>query len=75
MSNPSHHKNVDYDLQEHGQRWAVCRPCGAQWSIVETNQGDDYEQVTEGDGYCDDDEYRPSPDEPDDEGPGPGESR
>ncbi len=33
---------------EHGQEWAVCNTCGAQWSL----NGADFEQVTEGDGFC-----------------------
>lgn len=33
---------------EHGREWAVCNPCGAQWAL----QGADLEQITEGDGSC-----------------------
>ena len=36
-------------VEEHGQEWAVCNTCGAQWGL----QGADLEQVTKGDGYCD----------------------
>lgn len=39
-------------VTEHGQDWLTCLDCGAQWSIVDSNFGEDYEQVTEGDGYC-----------------------
>lgn len=49
---PELHQDVDYDVREHGRRWAVCRPCGAQWAIVETGAGEGYEEITEGDGYC-----------------------
>lgn len=40
--------------EEHGQEWLTCVGCGAQWSIVDTNRGEDYEQVSEGDGSCED---------------------
>ena len=36
-------------VEEHGREWAVCNTCGAQWGL----HGADLEQVTEGDGYCD----------------------
>ena len=36
------------EVTEHGQRWLVCA-CGAQWSIVETSRGEEYEQVADGD--------------------------
>lgn len=52
MEDPSTHQDVDYHVYEHGQRWAVCCPCGAQWSVHPSNLGETYEQVTEGDGYC-----------------------
>lgn len=42
------HRNVDDTIREHGQEWAECRDCGAQWSVI----GSDFELVTEGDGYC-----------------------
>lgn len=54
MSDPIFHKDVDYEVREHGRRWAVCNTCGAQWGIHRSNEGDSYEQVTEGDGYCQD---------------------
>jgi hypothetical protein len=37
-------------VYEHGQEWAVCTTCGAQWAL----HGSDLEQVTYGDGYCED---------------------
>jgi len=40
------------DLQvdwEHGQWWVTNRYTGAQWSVVETTRGLDFEQVTQGD--------------------------
>jgi hypothetical protein len=44
-----HHLSCDF---EHGQWWSTCLDCGAQWSVVDTSDGLDFEQVTEGDGYC-----------------------
>ena len=38
--------------EEHGGNWLTCIACGAQWSIVDTSGGDDLEQVSEGDGHC-----------------------
>jgi len=35
-------------IEEHSREWAVCNTCGAQWAL----DGADLEQVTEGDGYC-----------------------
>lgn len=49
---PAYHVDVDYNVKEHDRDWAVCRRCGAQWAIHQTNLGEDYEQVTEDDGYC-----------------------
>ena len=45
---------VDY---EHGQHWITCRPCGAQWSVVDAEGGPaidgfDFEEVSDGDGSC-----------------------
>ena len=37
-------------ITEHGQEWAVCYVCGAQWGLY----GAHLDQVTDGDGYCDD---------------------
>lgn len=38
---------------EHGQWWVTCGPCGAQWSANDCEPGAfDFEQVTEGDGWC-----------------------
>lgn len=45
------HPNVRR-VTEHGQDWLTCPDCRAQWSIVDTNLGEDYEQVTDGDEYC-----------------------
>lgn len=44
---------------EHGQWWIVCY-CGAQWSVVDATGGDSvdgfgFEQVSEGDGACEED--------------------
>jgi hypothetical protein len=52
MSDPTFHQDVDYEVVEHGRHWAVCRECGAQWAIHKTSCGEGYEQVKEGDGYC-----------------------
>lgn len=38
-------------IEEHGQEWAVCNNCGAQWGL----HGADTELVSEGDGTCLDD--------------------
>lgn len=39
---------------EHGQWWVTCLDCGRQWSVVDCTPGTlDFEEVTEGDGYCD----------------------
>ena len=50
-----HHLNVDF---EHGQHWLTCTDCGSQWSIIDaegpgTICGFDFEQVSDGDGSCD----------------------
>lgn len=37
-------------IEEHDREWAVCNSCGAQWAVHES----DVEQVTDGDGYCED---------------------
>lgn len=44
---------------EHNQEWATCIECGAQWSVVawEGPNGcarEDFEQVSCGDGFCED---------------------
>jgi len=52
METNNHHQDVDEDVFEHGRYWAVCRACGAQWSIHASNNGAVYEQVSDGDGYC-----------------------
>lgn len=36
-------------VEEHRREWAVCHTCGAQWAL----DGSDLEQVTDGDGHCD----------------------
>jgi hypothetical protein len=42
---------------EHGQWWVTCLECGRQWSVVDCDPGDfDFEEVSEGDGYCNDTE-------------------
>lgn len=41
-------------VNEHGAEWAVCDTCGAQWSL----NGSALEQVTDGDGYCEEHERR-----------------
>lgn len=33
---------------EHGQWWITDLDTGAQWSVVDTSRGYDFEQVTEG---------------------------
>jgi hypothetical protein len=48
------HGRVDDEVQEHGRDWAVCLDCGAQWAVVDTNHGVEYEAVADGDGYCED---------------------
>ena len=37
-------------IEEYGQEWAVCDKCGAQWAL----HGADLEQVSQGDGFCED---------------------
>ena len=39
-------------VEEHGREWAICARCGAQWGL----DGADLEQVTDGDGYCEDED-------------------
>ena len=39
------HYQTDF---EHGQWWVTDRRTGAQWSVVDTNTGFDFEQVTRG---------------------------
>jgi len=34
---------------EHEQWWVTCLHCGAQWSVVNTNDGYDFEEVTPSD--------------------------
>ena len=40
-------EDVQVDF-EHGQRWVTSLPTGAQWSVVETSSGIEFEQVSEG---------------------------
>jgi len=49
---PPPHLGEFSEFEEHGQLWLECCACGAQWSVVETSRGADLEEVTEGDGYC-----------------------
>lgn len=41
---PQFHKRTQ-EVEEHGRTWTVCNYCGAQWNS-------DDEQITEGDGAC-----------------------
>jgi hypothetical protein len=51
---PNHDITTDF---EHGQWWITCLSCGAQWSVHDLNQHDfDFEQVSQGDGYCEENE-------------------
>jgi hypothetical protein len=46
--------DMDVDLTvtfEHGQWWVTCGPCGAQWSVHDSDVGFGFEQVSSGDGY------------------------
>ena len=47
------HQNLQ-QVHEHGQDWITCLTCGAEWSVVDTNHGEDVEPVSDGDGYCED---------------------
>jgi hypothetical protein len=49
---PAGHGDCFIEFEEHGQLWIECLNCGAQWSIEETSNGEEFEQVSEGDGYC-----------------------
>lgn len=42
------HARIQADT-EHGEQWLTCLDCGAQWANREP-----LEQVSDGDGYCDD---------------------
>jgi len=46
-----YHENL-VTFAEHGQQWAECTVCGAQWSVVETSDGPGFEEVSHGDEYC-----------------------
>jgi hypothetical protein len=52
MNDPTFHRDVDYGVLEHGRHWAVCRECGAQWAIHKSNHGETFDQIKDGDGYC-----------------------
>jgi hypothetical protein len=43
-----YHKRMQAD-SEHGEHWLTCLDCGAQW-----RDGEPPEQVSDGDGYCED---------------------
>ena len=45
-------------VTEHGQDWLICLDCGASWSIVETDDGEDLEGIDYGDGWCEDEQRR-----------------
>jgi len=49
---PATHLGEFSEVEEHGGRWLVCSACGAQWAIVDTSNGEDLEEVSEGDGHC-----------------------
>jgi hypothetical protein len=49
---PDHHLGFFDEFEEHGQPWLSCAACGASWSIVDTSNGPDLEQIDEGDEYC-----------------------
>lgn len=42
------HKRVQADF-EHGQWFVTCVDCGAQWSVNDSSDGFDFEEITEGD--------------------------
>lgn len=56
-----HEATKDHAVSTHferGQWWASCIECGRTWSIVDAEGGPavdgfDFEQVAEGDGFCD----------------------
>jgi hypothetical protein len=37
---------------EHGRDWLICLDCGASWSIVETDDGEELEEIDGGDDFC-----------------------
>ncbi len=51
-----HHENNEVFF-EHGQHWACCKDCGAQWSVCDSEgydaiDGFTFEQVSHGDETC-----------------------
>jgi hypothetical protein len=73
MADP-HVGHQPHTIAEHGRRWLVC-PCGAQWAVFDSNRGESYEQVSDGDpDYHDDEEdgdhyyYDPREDDEDEQG-------
>jgi hypothetical protein len=49
---------------EHGQWWVECKSCGAQWGVHDAedargNEYFDFEQVSDGDGSCDEEQSEP----------------
>lgn len=56
--NPSTtHHDISEPFEEHGGVFAVCRDCGASWSIHDavSTKGEEYpqaDQIDDGDGYC-----------------------
>lgn len=50
------HEHIECNY-EHGQHWIACLPCGALWSVVDseggpTIDGFDFEEIEDGDGSC-----------------------
>lgn len=46
---PQHDNDRLRAFTEHGGEWVECLDCGRQWAL----HGDDIEQVSAGDGWCD----------------------
>jgi hypothetical protein len=49
VDEPQHEGHLEAS-REHGSLWVTCGQCGRQWAI----HGARAEQVSDGDGYCDD---------------------
>ena len=50
LNGTHHHIDVAF---EHGQWWAICKDCGASWSVVDCEPGTlDFEPIDEGDESC-----------------------
>lgn len=45
------HENPQ-EVTEHGQEWISCLACGAIWSVVETENGTELEEIEPGDDSC-----------------------